>query len=102
LPLSHRMFLGQLKITFVCGDYLFVHAGIRPGIPLENQTEADLLEIREDFLNYKRPLPKFVVHGHSPVKEPEVRSNRINIDTGAYATNRLTCLVLEKDDYAFI
>jgi serine/threonine protein phosphatase 1 len=102
LPLSHRMFFGQLKITFTCGDFLFVHAGIRPGVPLEDQREEDLLAIRDDFLLYKQPLSKFVIHGHSPVKEPEVRSNRINIDTGAYATNRLTCVMLEKDEFAFI
>jgi serine/threonine protein phosphatase 1 len=102
LPLSHRLFFGQLKTTFACGDFLFVHAGIRPGVPLEDQSEQDLLEIRKDFLHHKKPLSKFIIHGHSPVLEPDVRSNRINIDTGAYATNRLTCIMLEKDEYAFI
>jgi serine/threonine protein phosphatase 1 len=102
LPLSHRLFFGQLKTMFACGDFLFVHAGIRPGIPLENQKEQDLLEIREDFLQYKKPLSKFIIHGHSPVMEPDVRTNRINIDTGAYATNRLTCIMLENDEFAFI
>jgi len=79
-----------------------VHAGVRPGTPLSRQREEDLLWIREDFLLHEEPFEKIIVHGHTPVKEPDVRKNRINIDTGAYATGRLTCLKLEQDQILFI
>jgi serine/threonine protein phosphatase 1 len=102
LPPSHREFLGSLKQYFICGDYFFVHAGVRPGICLTEQSEEDLLWIRQDFLLCEDHFGKVVVHGHTPVLEPDVRPNRINIDTGAYATGRLTCLVLEKDENRFI
>lgn len=103
LPDSHRQFLEALQLSYTCGDYFFVHAGVRPGIPLAEQREDDLLWIREDFIFYERNFDdKIIVHGHTPVLEPEVRSNRINIDTGAYATGRLTCLMIEADRMAFI
>jgi serine/threonine protein phosphatase 1 len=102
LPSSHREFLSNLKPYFICGDFFFVHAGVRPGICLTEQSEDDLLWIREDFLLCEDPFGKVIVHGHTPVLEPEVRPNRINIDTGAYATGRLTCLVLESDEISFI
>lgn len=99
---GHLQFMNLLRTAFVCEDFFFVHAGVRPGIPLDQQNEEDLLWIREDFLRYGGDFGKIVVHGHSPVQQPEVRSNRINIDTGAYATGRLTCLVIERDRMAFI
>jgi serine/threonine protein phosphatase 1 len=102
LPSSHREFLSSLKRYYICGDFFFVHAGVRPGISLTEQSEDDLLWIREDFLTCEEPFGKVVVHGHTPVLEPEVRANRINIDTGAYATGRLTCLVLESDKIRFL
>jgi serine/threonine protein phosphatase 1 len=102
LPSSHREFLSGLKQYFVYGDFFFVHAGVRPGICLTKQSEDDLLWIREDFLLSEDHFGKVVVHGHTPVLEPDVRPNRINIDTGAYATGRLTCLVLESDKIRFI
>jgi serine/threonine protein phosphatase 1 len=102
LPRAHLSFLRGLKPTFTCGDFFFVHAGVRPGVALAKQQESDLLWIREDFLLHEEPFEKVVVHGHTPVAEPDVRDNRINIDTGAYATNRLTCLVLEGDSVAFV
>jgi serine/threonine protein phosphatase 1 len=102
LPLSHRLFLGGLRTSFTCGDYFFAHAGVRPGIPLAKQREKDLLWIREDFLRCEDNFSKIVVHGHTPVREPEIRPNRINIDTGAYATGQLTCLMLEGDKRQFI
>jgi serine/threonine protein phosphatase 1 len=95
LPEEHLLFLQSLLLSFVCGDYFFVHAGIRPGIPLDEQQETDLLWIRNEFLNSKANFGKFVVHGHTPVREPEKRKNRINIDTGAYATGNLTVLKIE-------
>jgi len=102
LPLSHRLFLGSLRPSFTCGDYFFVHAGVRPGVPLAKQREEDLLWIREDFLLCETDFSKIVVHGHTPVSEPDIRPNRINIDTGAYATGQLTCLMLEGDRRQFI
>ena len=102
LPSSHREFLSKLKPYFVCGDFFFVHAGVRPGICLTRQSEDDLLWIREDFLRCEDHFGKMIVHGHTRVSEPDIRRNRINIDTGAYATGRLTCLVLEDDEMKFI
>jgi serine/threonine protein phosphatase 1 len=102
LPRSHRDFFAGLRTSFACGDYFFVHAGVRPGVPLSGQHEQDLLWIREEFLLHEEGFGKIVIHGHTPVLEPDIRHNRINIDTGAYATGRLTCLVLEGDDMTFI
>lgn len=96
-PESHRNFLANLKTSFTCGDYFFVHAGVRPGVPLTEQREEDLLWIRQEFLLCEDDFSKIIVHGHTPVMQPDIRPNRINIDTGAYATGRLTCLVLEAD-----
>jgi serine/threonine protein phosphatase 1 len=102
LPESHRRFLGSLKTSFTCGDFYFVHAGVRPGIPLGKQREEDLLWIRNEFLLCEQEFSKIVVHGHTPVRQPDFRPNRINIDTGAYATGNLTCLILEDDTMRFV
>lgn len=98
LPESHYRFLGEMKTSYTCGDFFFVHAGVRPGVPLDKQREEDLLWIRWEFLNSDDDFGKIVVHGHTPVPQPEIRPNRINIDTGAYATGQLTCIVLERDE----
>jgi serine/threonine protein phosphatase 1 len=95
LPERHVEFFRQMPLTHVEGDYLFVHAGIRPGVPLEEQSDSDLLWIRRDFTASEEPLPHMVVHGHSISEEVEMRPNRIGIDTGAFYTGVLTCLVLE-------
>lgn len=92
---DHLSFLQSLKTTFVCGDFFFVHAGVRPGIPLNEQQETDLLWIRNEFLDSDENFGKFIVHGHTPVREPDIRPNRINIDTGAYATGNLTLLTIQ-------
>ena len=102
LPSDHRAFLDGLKQYFICGDFFFVHAGVRPGVCLTQQSEDDLLWIRADFLSSEDDFGKVIVHGHTPVFEPDIRPNRINIDTGAYATGRLTCLVLESDKIRFL
>jgi serine/threonine protein phosphatase 1 len=102
LPDSHRRFLNGLALSFICGDFFFAHAGVRPGIPLRQQRQQDLLWIREEFLLHEGDFGKIVVHGHTPAREPDVRPNRINIDTGAYATGQLTCLVLEGEQMVFI
>jgi serine/threonine protein phosphatase 1 len=95
LPESHRSLLESLPLSHSEGDYFFVHAGVRPELPLDQQRREDLLWIRGDFLYSGFDHGKVVVHGHSIAAEPDVRANRIGIDTGAYVTDRLTCIVLE-------
>lgn len=102
MPLAHRLFLSRLNDSFACGDYFFVHAGVRPGVPLNRQDRADLLWIRGDFISSKADHGAVVVHGHTPVTKVETHSNRINLDTGAYITNTLSCLVLESQSRAII
>jgi serine/threonine protein phosphatase 1 len=97
IPSYQRRFFNNLRLRFVCGDFYFVHAGVRPGIPLAQQKEEDLLWIREEFLESEERFSKYIVHGHTPVREPDMRSNRINIDTGAYATGNLTLLTIQGD-----
>jgi serine/threonine protein phosphatase 1 len=88
--------LDERPLTYASGDYLFVHAGIRPGVPLEEQHPGNLLWIREPFLSWDGLHPAFIVHGHSARSDrPEFRASRVGIDTGAYHTGRLTALGLE-------
>ncbi len=102
LPAAHRSFIETLPLTARFGDYLFVHAGIRPGVPLEDQDPDDLIWIREDFLWDGSDHGFVVVHGHTPANPPEVMPNRINVDTGAVYGGPLTCLALEGTDYRFL
>ena len=102
LPQHHRQFLESLRMSTTIGDYFFCHAGIMPGVPFERQSREDLLTIRDEFLLAETEHGKLIVHGHTPSVKPEIRPNRIGIDTAAYATNRLTCLVLEKDERRFL
>jgi serine/threonine protein phosphatase 1 len=95
IPAQHLQFIASLDKMFWCGDFLFVHAGIRPGVSLRNQKEEDLLWIRDEFLSSESRFEKFVVHGHTPVEAMDIHANRINIDTGAFATGRLTCIAIE-------
>jgi serine/threonine protein phosphatase 1 len=95
LPDRHLQFLKSLQLYFQFADFLFVHAGVRPRVKLMDQEERDLLWIRDEFLDYPKPFDFFVVHGHTPVYAPDVRSNRLNIDTGAYVTGQLTCAAIE-------
>lgn len=97
-----RTFLEQTATSFQAGDYFFCHAGVRPNVPLAAQQDKDLMWIRDDFLRSPAYHGKVVVHGHTPVGEPEERPNRINIDTGAYVSGRLTCLVLEGQSRRFL
>jgi serine/threonine protein phosphatase 1 len=101
-PEHHRQFLANLKTSSAVGDYFFCHAGVRPGVPLDRQDRNDLLNIRDAFLSSHAEHGKLVVHGHTPSADPEIRPNRIGIDTAAYATGRLTCLVLENDQRRFL
>jgi serine/threonine protein phosphatase 1 len=102
LPASHRAFIESLPRTVAFGSYLFVHAGLRPGLSLEVQDPADLIWMREPFLSCADDFGCIVVHGHTPAEAPEVRGNRINIDTGAVFGGRLTCLVLEGEERKFL
>ncbi len=102
LPDHHRRFLDALSLTHREGDYLFVHAGIRPDVALDDQKDEDLMWIRYEFLRSNEDFGKMIVHGHTPTIAPEVKRNRIGIDTGAYDTGRLTCLVLEGAERRFL
>jgi serine/threonine protein phosphatase 1 len=95
LPERHRGFFEELALSTEVGDYFVAHAGARPGVALGAQSAEDLLWIREDFLFSGSDFGKVVVHGHTPTEAVVRRKNRIGIDTGAYATGRLTALVLE-------
>jgi serine/threonine protein phosphatase 1 len=97
LPKSHLVFLEGLQSSFSCGGFFFAHAGVRPGVPLAEQRDADLLWIRDEFLLYEGKFDKIIVHGHTPVRAVDMRPNRINIDTGAYATGKLTCIIIERN-----
>lgn len=99
---QHLDFLGGLKLSHEEGDYFFAHAGVRPGRPLDRQTGDDLMWIRDEFLASDADFGKVVVHGHTPEEVPIDRSNRIGIDTGAYITGVLTCVVLEATERRFI
>lgn len=102
LPDSHRRFLDGLALTHVEGDYLFVHAGIRPGVPLERQDPRDLVWIRDEFLASGLDHGLMVVHGHTPMLRPQVCRNRIGIDTGAFQTGVLTALALHGTERRFL
>jgi serine/threonine protein phosphatase 1 len=102
LPHAHEAFFKNLRLHVAVGDYLFVHAGLKPRVPLEEQRESDLLWIREEFLDSTVNFGRVVVHGHTPTDVPDVRRNRIGIDTGAYMTGKLTALVLEGRERQFL
>jgi serine/threonine protein phosphatase 1 len=101
-PRAHQLFMQCLRDLFVCGDFLFVHAGIRPGVPLEYQDPNDLIWIRDEFLDSAQDHGRFIVHGHTPVPYPDIRHNRINIDTGAWRTGTLTCVAIEGSTFLFL
>jgi len=102
LPPGHVTFLQSLKTSHSHGKYFLCHAGVRPGVALERQSDEDLMWIRHEFLNSTMDFGKIVVHGHTPIEQPEVFANRINIDTGAFATGQLTCVALEADNHRFL
>jgi serine/threonine protein phosphatase 1 len=102
IPQTHQAFLRGLGLMHREGGYAFVHAGVRPGIPLEDQARDDLLRSRQPFLYSEANFGAVVVHGHTPVKAPVVRHNRIAIDTGAVFGGPLTCVVLEADTLGFL
>jgi serine/threonine protein phosphatase 1 len=101
-PRAHELFLQCLRYQFRCGDFLFVHAGIRPDVPLDHQDANDLIWIRHEFLDAAQDHGHFIVHGHTPVPHPDIRHNRINIDTGAWKTGALTCIAIEGSTMLFL
>lgn len=102
LPAEHLAFFRALAVSHDEGGYRFVHAGVRPGVPLAGQSDRDQMWIRTRFLTSSQELGAVVVHGHSISRQPEVRPNRIGIDTGASRSGVLTCLVLEGASRAFL
>lgn len=102
LPSAHLAFLKSLELHVSFGGYLFVHAGIRPGVALEDHTRNDFLWIREGFVDSDADLGTVVVHGHTSGLEPVVRPNRIGIDTGAFVYGRLTALRLMGQERGFL
>ncbi len=102
LPDTHQRFLQGLRLSHRAGGYLFVHAGIRPGVDLSRQTADDLLWIRDPFLRSPYDHGCVVVHGHTPVEAPDVHFNRINIDTGAVWSGCLTALVMHGEHWSFL
>ncbi len=102
LPPAHGEFLAELRHYLLRPGYLFVHAGIRPGLPADEQTVEDLIWIREEFLDSQADHGAIVVHGHTIAPAPEVRRNRIGIDTGAYFSGRLTAVALDGMTTSFL
>ena len=102
VPAEHIAFLRGLKLSHREGGYMFVHAGVRPGTPINQQARDDMLRMRQPFLYSEIDFGAVVVHGHTPVKHAVVRHNRIAIDTGAVFGGPLTCLVLEGETLGFL
>lgn len=102
IPDAHRRWLDGLPLSLSSGDYFFAHAGVRPGVALDAQDPEDLLWIRGDFLSSRADLGAVVIHGHSVRPQVEEKPNRIGIDTGAYATGKLTAIGLEGTERWFL
>ena len=95
LPEGHRQLLANLPASHTIGDYFFCHAGVRPGVPLDRQDPYDLCWIRDEFLSCEEDHGKVIVHGHSPVDAVAILRHRINVDTGAYATHKLSAVAID-------
>lgn len=102
VPTHHRRFLARLRHSHAAGDYFFCHAGVRPGIPLDYQDPHDLMWIRGEFHAHRGSFGKVIVHGHTPRDQVEFHPNRINVDTRAFDTGILSCVVLEGDKQRII
>lgn len=102
MPPAHLRFLRNLPCSVSFGDFFFCHAGIRPGVPLDEQDPRDLIWIRGEFTRHPHLHGKVIVHGHTPHHEPEVMGNRVNVDTMAFETGRLTALVVDGSDKRFL
>jgi serine/threonine protein phosphatase 1 len=101
LPLDHQQFYEDLQLYYEAPDYIFVHGGLKPGVPLPDQQEKDLLWIRGDFITSQADFGRRVVFGHTPFKEPLLMPNKIGIDTGAVYGNFLTALKLPEEEFFF-
>ncbi len=102
MPDPHRRFLADTALHYVASPYTFVHAGLRPGVPLDRQSVDDLLWIRDEFFRAASQVDGVVVHGHTPRPQPENEPHRINVDTGVFKFGTLTCVVLEGADRRFL
>ena len=102
MPPQHLAFIRNLSLYYQLGDIIFVHAGIRPGIPIAAQSPDDLLWIRDEFLNAWHPEDQLIVHGHTPAPEVRIGPGRLGIDTGAFATGILTAVRLHGADRQFL
>lgn len=102
IPNEHLTFYQQLPAYHIAGDYLFVHAGLKPGVPIDRQSSNDLLWIREEFLSHPQPFEKIIVHGHTPADQIFCDHRRIGLDTGAYITGRLSAGRFFGNDVRFI
>ena len=102
IPERDLAFLHGLTMRHAQDGYLFVHAGVRPGVPLDEQSDFDLQWMREPFLSWPHPLGAVVVHGHTMTDRPAIRANRIGIDTGAVMGGKLTCAVLQDGTLRFL
>jgi serine/threonine protein phosphatase 1 len=101
IPDAHLRFFESLQLMFETENYIFVHAGLRQGLPLERQRPEDLLWIRENFVDSRHAFGKRVIFGHTPFDEPRVEPNKIGIDTGAVYGNKLTCVQLPEEKFYF-
>jgi serine/threonine protein phosphatase 1 len=102
LPDAHRELLRGMELYFAHESLLFVHAGLRPQVALTDQLRDDLLGIRGEFLDVEADYGAFIIHGHTPVEEPDLRPYRLNLDTGAYMTGRLTAARIKGDTVGFL
>lgn len=102
IPIRHKQFFDELEITVSFGDYMFTHAGVRPGVALDQQSDHDLVHIRAEFISHQESYEKVIVHGHTPAYPMEILLNRINVDTWAYETGVLSCVVLEGKEHRVI
>ncbi|TPE48788.1 metallophosphoesterase [Amaricoccus solimangrovi] len=102
LPAAHLRFIETCELWIRIGGYVFAHAGIRPGVPMARQDRDDLIWIRQGFLDYRKPFGFKVVHGHTIVPQVEHHPNRIAVDTGAFRTGNLSCVVLEGADVSLL
>jgi serine/threonine protein phosphatase 1 len=98
VPEEHLAFLESFEDQITIGDYAFVHAGIRPDVPLDQQKPSDLRWIREEFVDQRGDLEKIIIYGHTIYDDIEERGSRIGIDTGAYASGTLTAIGLERGE----
>ncbi|MGA9754411.1 MAG: metallophosphoesterase family protein [Desulfobaccales bacterium] len=101
LPLDHARFYQDLQLYYEIPDYIFVHGGLKPGVPLADQVEDDLLWIRGEFITSQEDFGRRVIFGHTPFKQPLLMPNKIGIDTGAVYGNFLTALKLPEEEFFF-